>query len=284
MPEAPCRLFVYLARDARLGVVLRRGPSAWARLSLWHTDTDRFEHGQWLKGRVYERRCDVSLDGGLFVYFTRKNDSRAAADSWVAISRPPYFTALALWFVGGTYYTGAMFPDRQSLWLGFHQGPPDEGRLPPWLAVTPQPPLWVDQTSEWPERIVHFNRLLRDGWTLVSDTPDGTTWERPHPSESRTLVMTQRYDALMFNAYGGPYAVEYAVRAEAGGEPHRLGRASWADWDQQGRLVMARQGRLLHWESPDTSREIADFNEQVPEAAPAPSWALAWSNPPPDVG
>jgi hypothetical protein len=77
--------------------------------------------------------------------------------------------------VGGTYYTGALFPDRRSLWLGFHQGPPDEGRLAPWLAVTPQPPLWVDQTAEWPERGVQFNRLLRDGWTLVRDTAGGTT-------------------------------------------------------------------------------------------------------------
>ena len=30
--EAPCRLFVYLAREAPVAVVLRRGPSDWARL------------------------------------------------------------------------------------------------------------------------------------------------------------------------------------------------------------------------------------------------------------
>ena len=52
----PCRLFVFLARDAPLGLVLRRGPSDWFRLSLWRTDTDALEHGQWLRGRVYERR------------------------------------------------------------------------------------------------------------------------------------------------------------------------------------------------------------------------------------
>ena len=63
MPEAPCRLFVYLAREAPMAVVLRRGPTDWARLSLWHTDSDRVEHGQCLKGRVYERRSDLSADG-----------------------------------------------------------------------------------------------------------------------------------------------------------------------------------------------------------------------------
>src|SRR5919198_5909820 len=76
LSSAPCRLFVYLAREAPVGVVLRRGPSAWVRLSVWHTDTDAFEHGQWFKGRVYERRCDVSADGSLFVYFARKTKAR----------------------------------------------------------------------------------------------------------------------------------------------------------------------------------------------------------------
>src|SRR5215468_3926067 len=103
---SPARLFVYLAREAPLAVVLRRGPSDWARLSLWHTDTDVIEHGQWLKGRVYERRSDISADGTLFVAFVRQSggrpDAEIKADTWVAVSRPPYFTALALWAVGGT--------------------------------------------------------------------------------------------------------------------------------------------------------------------------------------
>ena len=68
---SPCRLFVYLAREAPVGVVLRRGPSDWARLSLWHTDDDWFEHGQWMRARVFERRSDLSPDGSLFVAFVR---------------------------------------------------------------------------------------------------------------------------------------------------------------------------------------------------------------------
>ena len=80
--------------QAPLGVVLRRGPSAWSRLSLWHTDDDSFEHGQWFRGRVYERRADLSADGQLFVYFARRAARPAPTDlasSWIAISRPPWF-------------------------------------------------------------------------------------------------------------------------------------------------------------------------------------------------
>src|SRR5689334_17277023 len=96
----PCRLFVYLARDAPIGVVLRRGPSDWVRLSRWRTDTDGFEHGQWMRARVYERRCDLSPDGSLFVAFVRGQPDEPAPnrDTWIAVSRPPWFAALALWF------------------------------------------------------------------------------------------------------------------------------------------------------------------------------------------
>jgi len=30
---------------------------------------DGIEPGAWLKGRIYEDECDLSLDGGLLVYF-----------------------------------------------------------------------------------------------------------------------------------------------------------------------------------------------------------------------
>ena len=47
------------------------------------------------------------------------NDAGPNRDSWVAVSRPPWFTALALWFVGGTFCTGGYFPDAGKFWLGF---------------------------------------------------------------------------------------------------------------------------------------------------------------------
>ena len=68
------------ARAARLGVVLRRGPSAWAQLARWERDGDRVTPGQWFHGRVYERRCDLSPDGRLFVYFAAKHGRRPDPD------------------------------------------------------------------------------------------------------------------------------------------------------------------------------------------------------------
>ncbi|TGU14674.1 hypothetical protein EN799_66055, partial [bacterium M00.F.Ca.ET.156.01.1.1] len=80
------RLYAILARSARTGVIFRRGPSRLVQLIRWDLRTDTFEHGQWLKGRVYERRCDLSPSGELLVYFAATN--RLPYGSWTAISKP----------------------------------------------------------------------------------------------------------------------------------------------------------------------------------------------------
>jgi hypothetical protein len=269
--DAPCRLFVYLARLAPVAVVLRRGPTDWARLSVWHTDTDTFEHGQWIKGRVYERRSDLSADGSLFAAFVRQSRSRnmlAGADSWIALSRPPNFTACAVWFVGGTYHTGAFFPDDDALWLGYRgDTPPDVGALPSRLRVrAPRAIPYIDGTAEWTERTVHFNRLLRDGWQLLDREPHASIWERRHPSSSMSLTMMQRFED--YSRFGGPYAVQYAV-VLGDGRTREVGEHSWADWDHRGRLIVARHGRLCEWRATEDLRVLEDFNPQRPDPQPA---------------
>jgi hypothetical protein len=100
--SAPCLLFVYLAREAPVAVVLRRGPSDWARLSVWHTDADTFEHGQWIKGRVYERRSDVSADGSLFIAFVRQSGGASREASPSAVLTGPTGTSQVASFSPGT--------------------------------------------------------------------------------------------------------------------------------------------------------------------------------------
>lgn len=110
----PCRIFVVLARDAPVGVILRRGPSKWFQIIKWDTRLDTFEDGAWFHGRIYEDVCDVSPDGKLFVYFAAKQERSRYNDeygyAWTAISRPPWLHALALWpSPCGTYAGGGRF-------------------------------------------------------------------------------------------------------------------------------------------------------------------------------
>ena len=73
----------------------------------------------------------------------------------------------------------------------------------------------------------------------------------------------------------GPYQVDYSLRPNLG-EEQPIGAAAWADWDQQGRLVLAREGRLWRWQPAERLAEIEDFNDQLPDPAPAPAWTRTW--------
>jgi len=129
----PPRLFVLLAQDAPVGIVLRRGPSAWARVSRWHTDTDALEHGAWFRGRLYEEKCDLSPDGALLVVaaFQGRRLGTETTDSWTAVSRAPWLHALALWPMGTTYGGGGRFVGPRTLVLrgasGTHAMHPADG-------------------------------------------------------------------------------------------------------------------------------------------------------------
>jgi hypothetical protein len=120
--SVPPRLFVILAKEAPIGVILRRGPAAWYHVILWHTDTDEFEHGAWFKGRLYEERCDLSPDGQLFLYFALQGSRWRTSykGSWTAVSRPPWLQALVLWPQGDTWGGGGRFTAKRkvALWTG----------------------------------------------------------------------------------------------------------------------------------------------------------------------
>ena len=131
------QLFILLASESSVGVILRHGPSDQVLLIRWNLEQDTFEQGQWLKGRVYERRCDLSPDGELLLYFAA--DQRRSMSSWTALSRPPYFTALALWPKNNTFGGGGMFASRTNLLLDRQEWEKSEiaegFSIPGWLDV-----------------------------------------------------------------------------------------------------------------------------------------------------
>lgn len=110
--EPMIRLRLFFARDAARAVILRQGPSKVSRLILWDRDTDRFEDGQWLKHKVYPDACDLSPDGRHFLYFALNGDwGGESQGAYTANSRPPDFTALALFPEGNTWGGSGRFLD-----------------------------------------------------------------------------------------------------------------------------------------------------------------------------
>lgn len=125
-------LYVIPARDEPVAVILRRA-ARWYHLILWQTLQDVFTHGAWIKGRIYEDKCDLSPDGRLFVYFVLQGNRvfTSFTCAWTAVSRPPWLQALVLWPQGTTYYGGGKFTTPRTLWVGAHGETHPDFPLPP---------------------------------------------------------------------------------------------------------------------------------------------------------
>jgi len=287
------RLYAILARNSPFGVVFRRGPSKSVLLIGWNTSDDTFQRGQWLKGRIYERRCDLSPKGDLLLYFAASY--RKPYYSWSAISRPPFLTALALWPKGDGWGGGGHFLSQNRIALNHRDS---EMRLaegfshPSWLKVKQlgKRPGWGEDVPIWEER------LERDGWTLVSH-PTGTKddfgarvwmeftppikWRKRNPRWPKRYSLEMSITGL--KERDGPwYLTEHSVaRNEV--ESDGIGRSEWADWSQSGDLLFTMDGCL--YRAPcrggvlaplEDAMKIADFSKLQFEAREAPDEARRW--------
>ena len=282
------RLFVHLARRTAKAVVLRRGPSKQVRLIAWNREDDSFERGQWLKGRVFEQRSDLSPSGETFIYFA--STQRPPFLTYTAISRPPYFTALALWPKGDTWGGGGLFADDHRVQLNhpLNQTKLAEGFS---LGKRVRVELLGDRAGAGEDHPIAHLRMLRDGWTLRSEGKrTDYSYERPfkweyvdtevyakHGPKPRRLRLERHLHGI--GERDGPwYAFSHRVLDEKSGECLDLGRTDWADWDRNDDLLFAREGRLHRVRFGDEPladgygrvRAIADFRDDRFEAI-APS-------------
>ena len=265
IPVSPARLHVLMAREAPFGLILRRGPSKQVCTIGWNRTNDTFELGQWLKGRIYEHRCDLSPDGEYFLYLAAKHHAWFGATLanpyiWTAVSRAPYLKAVALWGQDETFGGGGQFlGDRLYFGDKIQRESPDEQRH---FGRPSLPYLW----DSGPEEIYGF-RLGREGWRRAESEAsakrpgcDTLLWEKI--CSSWTL---QQFSHADLNAplERGVYWQSYEAQDLVTGET--LGDQSWewADFDGD-RLVWAQSGKLFALKIWDGGRgdilELADFN------------------------
>ena len=246
------RIYAILARKAPLAVVFRRGPSKNVLLIKWDTSNDTIEFGQWLTGRIYERRCDLSPEGDLLLYFAA--NYRKPYYSWSAVSRPPFLTALALWPKGDGWGGGGHFLSGKRIALNHRaeeMSLAGNSALPRTVRVEQfgDRPGWGEDNPVW------STRLKRDGWTLVS-YPTGNvfgektwvefrppiTWRKPNPAYPQKYSLEM--SILGLKETDGPwYLTEHSVIVHKD-KVNKIGRTDWADWSQSGDLLFAMDGCL----------------------------------------
>jgi hypothetical protein len=291
------RIYGLVARTARRAVLFRRGPSRRVRLILWNLETDTIEAGQWFKGRIYERRCDLTPAGDGLVYFAAS--FRQPLYSWTAISRPPYLTALALWPKGDCWGGGGLFDTEQQLRLNHRpseMATSDGFVLPRHFGVEPL----GDHSGHGEDDPIMSMRMLRDGWIHVG-REDGVarhgrrsrhSWSHDPPlTRQKPIGGRARGDLLLrlhLHAIHERQARWYVETADLASQDGRtsfeFGRIDWADLDHNGDVLYAKDGCLFrlsrplprHSDDPLIPRLIADLNGMAFEPIEAPRRAQRW--------
>jgi len=270
----PARLHVLMAPRATRAVVIRRGPSRHVCTVDWNRNGDSFSVGQWLKGRIYERRSDLSPDGRHLLYFAMNGRwSSETKGSWTALSRAPYLKAVGLWAKGDCWHGGGLFTGARTYWLndGYGHAP---------LVV----PSSLERVMEYPNYTyyggectgVYYLRLQRDGWTLVG-MPERVRFHTVTVFEKRVdrrwTLRKYAYATIERPQGKGCYFDRHELEHAKTGALVDGAEWEWAEVDR-GRLVWAEGGRLfagrLGAAGLERVEELWDFNEMAFERIEAP--------------
>jgi hypothetical protein len=291
VPDA--RLSFIIARKAPAAVIFRRGPSKQVALISWDMKTDQFEVGQWFHGRIYEDRCDLSPSGEKLLYFAAS--FKGPYQTWTAVSRPPFLTALALWPHDDTWGGGGRFEDEDRIAIALHSK-----LLKLAEGFTLPKKVQVESLGAEPGGNLPIpGRWKRDGWRLVQVPEEqiknplnsklASRWIEFDPpyilaKTSPTSGLELRMIVVAIRERNGPWwVIDHAVRDEEGHEL-MLERVDCADWEPSGDLVLSRGGKLFrvsfgrrkrfpHWPEPV---EIADFSALRFTNRKAPPEATRW--------
>ncbi|MDA1313512.1 MAG: hypothetical protein O2968_09280 [Acidobacteria bacterium] len=274
MAKFPARIHVLLASHAPLGLVIRRGPSNSVATILWNRHRDSFELGQWLKGRIYERRCDLSPYGDYFIYFAMNGHwGSESKGSWTAVSRSPYLKALAMFPKGDCWHGGGLWTGRKDYWIndGYgHSVLRDTKEVRRDESFQPSEYFGGECTG------VYYLRLLRDGWRLA-ERVKVTKWDRKDIFE-KPLNHGWLLRKIANSGSGSPegkgcYWDEHQlIHAKSGAEVD-CPEWEWADVDGKS-VVWARDGKLFRAGIKSSGliaeTELYDFNPMTFEAIEAP--------------
>ncbi len=196
--KTPCRIEGIVAAEANRAVIFRRGPNRFWQQLVWDLDSDRVIPGHWLKGMVRVPRCDVTRDGRYLVlcannyaniwkpHKTPPGLPEYRSSGWTAICRPPFYTALALWFSGDSWFGGGICNGNREIWLNSHSSWEEH--------IAPAGPVAVrhkDSLSSWDEPIFTM-RQERHGWVHKRELVVGD--KNPNHEQAIHALMAMRSD------------------------------------------------------------------------------------------
>lgn len=195
-----------------------------------------------------------------------------------AVSKSPYFTALALWQY--IEVPGGQFMDNTTIRLYTYSG---------WHPIRIEPQLKIDIQRHEVDSQGHTPHpkdvfLTNQGWKTVQiGEYKSQKLDPPHiwSKSSANFALYASYAGYDSGKKQGGARNQfiYSISTDEGKTQTVLKDVNWADFDQQGRLVFAKEGKLLAGTLDNGNlqlTELADFNGNKPDPQPAPDWAQKW--------
>src|SRR5262245_42285468 len=271
---APLRIYCITAAEAPIAAVFRRGPTHWSHVGQWDLAGLRYEPGAWLGGRIFPRRCDLSPDGRFLSYFAHKPSATwELGEAYVAFSKLPWLTALHAFATCGTWTRGYFFTKDASEYA--HEVP--DLPIPYRLQSIPAVQFATERRRGWEEAPDCPSRDPRDAW----DQHRNARMQKRQPGGQR-LLSVERIGPAGGDCGTGQAVDGLRVRysLEADGQLTFLDDLQWADWDRDGRLLVATRTGKLEVRNVGSGPEQTVFEENLallhPGPVPAPDWAQHW--------
>lgn len=242
--QSPPRVRVVFAVESSLAVIVAAYSARLSRIVLWDTKTDKVTRSTWIKARMVP--LDISADGEHLAYYAEA--AAKGLQGYLAISRPPYSTALYFQPCCHLYPAWAMFGRKGKLLIAY------SGRRDSW--EPPGHPIVARMEPNCPydveivETDFQEKSLLERFEAIRRESPK----RNPLPDESRVMI-----DALR----------PKGVRANQ----------CFAAYDQQGRFVFSPRNGCLYAipKGATEPRLLFDFIDREFEAIVPPDWVTQWT-------
>lgn len=268
----PPRLWIVHRPETHHALVIRRGPGKITGFFGWNRRTNEVTVGQWMKGKVYPFRSDISPKGKYVIYFSLNGRwTSETKGSYTAISRYPYLKALDLWPKGDAWHGGGLFAsEKEYLLNGIYIDKPlcQSGKFKVKTGLLSSPV----RSGEDPG--IYFPKLLRNGWEYTGVSEEGK--DKVHhftKAVNRKLTLEKSFHVSLNSPVGkGVYYETHKVKGLKEDTFEHLDfenldvYRSQLFWTTAGQLFTARfkHGEIF------TPVMVHDFNNYEFSAIPAP--------------
>ncbi len=279
----PARLNCIITSDRKKVVIYRKGPAKWTQLILWDLKSDQCQEGQWIHGSVYPQKSDISPDGkyiatSIAKYSIERTENNIY-NSWTAISKPPFFSALFTLFEKEGQARGGYFEENNHF---VYNGKRDqiESRglvFNDKFKLSFKP--YSNKFKIYGEFPLYDRRITKFGW-ITNVEFEGNHQKTITPQLKKKKINPNV--SVLLERYTNNFKIESKYYISQNEKKSIIENAEWMEVDFKNRILLAKQGSIYCSRSIDDKtgeiefNHVASFNESIPEEIKPPEEYYKW--------